>query len=967
MLLFVLVLLGLTVAVAPLASKLLGRNAGWLLGLPLLASAGMAASTYTRDEVHTESVAWMPTIGVDFEVRLDGLSLVFLMLVLVIGAGVLFYSTRYLHHKDTAFYFYICGFAMAMAMLVTTDNLMVFYVAWELTTLCSFFLIANSGQKGHQPAVRTLLVTVLGGLFLLTATVIMGISAGTMRISAIIADPMWVERPGLAVTVAVMIALAAFTKSAQFPFQAWLPDSMVAIAPVSAYLHAAAMVKAGIYLIMRYSPMLADVQVWNVMLVVVGGFTALFGAMTAVRCDDLKELLAYSTMSQLGLLVLTVGIGTDAAITAAIVHTVAHACFKAALFMSVGIVEHETGTRSYRELRHTRIVKMPVTKAIVAVAGASMAGIPLLFGFISKEGIITAAVESGYTDPTVTIITAAIVGTSMFTFAYSFRYIKGAWGASKHSLDEAQREADAEYREVEKVQTIGEASPTFWIVPALLATLTAVLGVVPGFLDTIIGDAATSSTGAEQHPHLALWHGFNLPLALSVLIMVIGFALWTFNRELARAMTNFGAPIRGLDAVEYLRACIIEYGGKFFTGPTGTTSMRRHLAAPLLMLVVITIVGLFTLTDIPEVQGQTSYSIDWVYTLVVAIGVLAAVMAKSRLTVVVVVSVAGFGAVLWFYGLGATDVANTQLTVEILTVCVLVLVLHRLPDHFTVDTRRNHFWSIVLAVAVGVSTMLAVWGLTGRRDKSEPARLFLDQAYEDTGGTNIVNTILVDYRAFDTFGELTVLGMAGISIAVLLKSTRLLPVRDTLLDTRSPIFNPVENSIFLRATSKLIGPIIIALSLLLFFRGHYEPGGGFVAALVASAGIALLYLSAPSNAEAKVRWPYIFLIGAGVATAALTGFLGYLEGSYLTSIHVEIFGTHQTSAMIFDLGVYLAVVGVVIAAFNLLGMPREGTREHHVLMYDQSEERRLKKIRAAKENKQAKAEAKAAKTERSAK
>lgn len=276
--------------------------------------------------------------------------------------------------------------------------------------------------------------------------------------------------------------------------------------------------------------------------------------------------------------------------------------------------------------------------------------------------------------------------------------------------------------------------------------------------------------------------------------------------------------------------------------------------------------------------------------------------------------------------------ATTQLTVEILTVCVLVLVLHRLPDHFTPETRKFHWWSIVLSVVVGLCAMLAVWGLTGRRDKSDAARLYLEQAPDDTGGTNIVNTILVDYRALDTFGELTVLGMAGISIAVLLAKFRLAPVRETLLDRKSPIFDAAENSIFLRATSRLVGPIIIALSILLFFRGHYETGGGFVAALVGSGGMALLYLSAPSNDRAKIRWPYFTLIGSGVALASLTGLAGYFEGSFLTSLHVEIFGTHQTSAMLFDLGVYLAVIGVVIASFNLLGMPRKGDKEFHVML-----------------------------------
>ncbi|WCZ32789.1 DUF4040 family protein [Corynebacterium massiliense] len=944
MLLVLLALLGVTVAAAPLVSRVLHRNAGWVLALPLLAAAVMGATSYTRGAVHTESVDWMPSLGVSFGVRLDGLSLVFLMLVLVIGAGVLAYSTRYLHHKDTAFYFYICGFALAMAMLVTTDSLMVFYVAWELTTLCSYFLIANSGEKGHQPAIRTLLVTVLGGLFLLMAVIIMAITTGTMQLSEVISSPVWDDHAGVKTGVAVLVALAAFTKSAQFPFQAWLPDSMVAIAPVSAYLHAAAMVKAGIYLILRFSPLFSDIQAWHVMLVLSGGFTALFGAMTAVTRDDLKELLAYSTMSQLGLLVTIVGVGTPEALTAAIVHTVAHACFKAALFMSVGIIEHETGTRSYRELRHTRVVKMPVTKTAIVVAGASMAGLPLLFGFVSKEGLITAVVESGMNRSLITLVAGVIVGTSIFTFAYSMRYIIGAFGATKHSRAEEVAESRLRHEEPAQLHRIGEASPAFWMVPALLGIVTLVLGLVPGLLNEPVTDASLAATGGfEQDIHLAVWHGVNIPLGLSAIIIAAGCVLVHFNRELARALTNFGAPVKGLDVVEMLRNGVIEYGGKYFTRPTGTTSMRRHLAMPLVGLLVIAIIGIFTLTDIPSVRGENSRAVDWIFVLIISIGVLASVMARSRLTVVVVVSIAGFGVTLWFFALGAADVATTQLLVEILSVCVLVLVLHRLPDRFTPDKRGQHFWSIALAVAMGAATTLAVWGLTGRRGKSEAARYFLDLGPEQTGGDNIVNTIIVDYRAFDTFGELTVLGMAGISIAVLLRHNRLLPLRDTLLDKRSPLFGPGPNAVFVRTTTKLVGPIIVLLSVVLFVRGHHEPGGGFVAALVGSAGIALLYLGAKDNASAPIRWPYFTLIGLGVTVAALTGFIGFFDGAFLKALHAEIFGMEQTSSMIFDLGVYLAVMGVLVGAFNMLGMPREGDKERHVLL-DLEQERRLERF-----------------------
>ena len=911
MLLIILALLLATVAVSPLATTLLRRNAGWLLAIPLLAAAALGVAVYvpsSSGEPHTESLEWLPTIGAELALRIDGLSLIFLLLVAVIGAGVLIYSTRYLGKgRHTAFYFFICGFAAAMALLVLTDDLMVFYVAWELTTLCSFFLIGDAGQKGHKPAIRTLLVTVFGGLMLLTATIIMAVTTGTMKISAVLTDPVWAERPGLTTLVAVLVAVAAFTKSAQFPFQSWLPDSMVAVAPVSAYLHAAAMVKAGIYLLLRYSPMFSGETVWNVLLITIGLGTALLGAFTAVRRDDLKELLAYSTMSQLGLIVAVIGIGTPTAIAAAVTHTIAHAIFKAALFMSVGIVEHEAGTRSFSELRQLR-VNMPVTKTLVALTATSMAGVPLLFGFVSKESLLTAAVEAPLPWTAVTLIVVGLVVTSMFTFAYSFRYIIGVFGGTKKTLVD-----DPEPR------TVDEAAPAFWAVPALLAVATVVFGLVPQLLEEVVADGTLAASGTEHEPHLALWHGFNLPLALSALIIAAGVVLVVYRDVVGAVLRNFHAPIKGTDAVEYLRQGTIDLGSKLVTSPSGTTSMRRHLTAPARGRLVIAVGGMFTLTDHDPVGGGRAHPGDWIYVLIVAIGVGAAVTAKSRLTIVVVISIAGFGTTLWFFGLGAADVATTQLTVEILTVIILVLILRRLPDHFTRDTQRAQVSSIVLAVGVGLAAMLAVLALTGRREKTPVSEYYLREAENVTGGSNIVNTILVEFRALDTLGELTVLGFAGIGIYVLLKKRELLPVRPARLEHRSPVYDAAVNSVFLRMTTRIVGPIVILISLLLFFRGHNETGGGFVAALVGAAGFGLLYLSAPTDRAAKVKWPFLALIGAGVAVGAGVGFVGFLEGSFLAPIQFEFFGTHQSTSLIFDLGVYLAVVGMVLTAINMLG------------------------------------------------
>lgn len=907
MLFVLLAVLGATVSLAPLVTRLLGRNAGWLLAIPLIASAVMGVLSYsspTQGDIHKESVAWIRSLGVDFSARIDGLSLVFLLLVLIIGAGVLMYSTRYLHEGKASFYMLMCGFAAAMSALVLTNDLVVFYIAWEMTTLCSFFLIANGGEKGYEPAIRTLLVTVGGGLLLLTATVIMVVTTGTTQLSAVLADPVWQENEALATTVACLVAGAAFTKSAQFPFQAWLPDSMVAIAPVSAYLHAAAMVKAGIYLILRYSPMFESVGMWNVLLISSGLFTALFGAMTAVKQDDLKALLAYSTMSQLGLLVAVVGIGTKEAITAAIVHTIAHAIFKATLFMSVGIVEHETGTRDFNALRKIRVT-MPVTQTFVVIAAASMAGIPPLAGFVSKEMLLGAGLSAPFGEATMTLITGAIVVTSIFTFAYSYRYILGVLG---------NRAGDA------SLPVKGEASPTFIIIPALLAVATVAVGLYPQMLNSQVADAVLAATGEYSDPHLALWHGFNLPLALSALIIVCGSVLAWRRWAVADFLAGYRAPITGIELVEAFRSGTINFGSRF-TAATGTTSQRRHLAAPLIGLVVIGIIGLFTLNDIPAPVGERYDPVDWVLLLMVAVGVAASLKAQSRVTLAVVVGIVGFGVTLWFFNLGAADVATTQLTVEILTVVVMVMILHRLPDRYPRERRSSILSSAVLAVAVGVVSMLAVMALTGRREKSPAAEYYLREGPIATGGDNIVNTILVEFRAFDTLGELTVLGVAGTAVVALLRSRPLRPRARARLNVTSPVFDAANNSVFLRSASRLVLPLIALISVVLFFRGHNATGGGFVAALVGAAVFAMLYLMAASDKEAKVKWPYMALIGSGIFIGAATGFLGYFEGSYLTPLSTHIFGIHLTTSLIFDLGVYLAVLGVILAAINLAGIP----------------------------------------------
>lgn len=890
----------------PLATRLLGRNAGFVLAIPLLSAAVLLVfGTDAQGAVVEQSFPWMPTIGVEFSLRLDGLSLLFAMLVLVIGALVIAYSARYLSRdgQHTPFFLGMTAFAVAMLLLVLADDLVLLFVAWEATTLCSFFLIARPGPHARVPAVRTLLVTAAGGLVLLAAVCTMIVSTGTSRVSAVLADPIWSEDPTFTTTVGILIAVAAFTKSAQFPFQSWLPDSMVAISPVSAYLHAAAMVKAGIYLMLRFSPALAGTPAWTILLIGCGLITALFGAAAALQRYDLKELLAYSTMSQLGLLTVMIGVGTPAALTAAIVMTVAHALFKSSLFMLVGIVDHQAHTRDLRLLAGMSL-RMPATAGSMVLAAASMAGFPPLLGFVGKESMFESYLDAPFAAWATALVVIGTAVTSVLTFAYSGRLLLGAFGG--------------------RGEPVREATPPTWLSPAIAAALGLAFGVAPFLLDLPVSDAASATVGVEQHSHLALWHGLTGALGVSAAVIAVGAVLVLRRARVDPIAMRFRSPVSGTAIVDDLRHGLIRIGGSV-ARMTGRDDLRLHLTIPMVVVAGLAVVGIIALPgELPPIAGSFDEPLDWVLAALVCVGAVGAVMARTRVSAILVVGIVGFALTLWYIALGAVDVALTQLLVEILTVCVMVLLLSRLPRRFGRQRasrlrRLRRGWTAAIAVAAGAAASLGVWALTGRRDPSSASSYYLQEAESQTGGANIVNTILVDFRALDTLGELTVLGIAGLATAALLQSRHLAARRDPDVTPDSPLADTQTNSVFIRTAGRALFPLIVVAAVVLLWRGHQEPGGGFISALVAGAGVALIYLAAPTDRAARIRLPYMGLIGAGVLIATATGLFGYLEGSFLTPLHAEILGYKFSSALIFDIGVFLAVIGVIVAAFNLLG------------------------------------------------
>mgnify|MGYP005798953525 CR=1 FL=1 len=917
MLLLAVVLTLLAVILSVPLSHWLGRNAGWLLWIPLAAAAGVLgqAMKASNGEV-IEYYPWIPDFfNVGFHLRLDGLSLVFGLLVTVIGAGVLFYSAKYLGTtKIKSFYLGMTTFALAMLVLVLANDVMLLYVAWEATTLASFFLIARSGSHARKPAVRTLLVTILGGLALLAAVAVMIATTGTTVITEILASDVWTHSTPVT-WIIVMLALAAFTKSAQFPFQSWLPDSMVAISPVSAYLHAAAMVKAGIYLLLLFSPVLAGNTLWFVLLVSSGLITALMGAISALRRYDLKELLAYSTMSQLGYLVALIGLGTPAALTAAIVHTIAHALFKSALFLAVGVIDHEAGTRDMRILTVRRMA-MPATLMVVLLGSASMAGVPPLLGFVSKESLFAAFLDAELPSGVTALLTAVVVLIAICTFTYSGRLVLGAMGryrSPKHWIN-TPRGAGASR------ETVGEASAAFWGYPAVNASLSLILGMLPFILTGTVAAAAHVVTGVEQDLEISLWHGVTPALILSILVIVLGSVAVWYLPVLEAFLVPRPLSFSGLGVVEKLRQATIEFGATVSSWTSGLNP-GRHLAVPSVLLVVLAVAGFITIDTLPAQQENLTRWSDWLLVAVVAVGVIATIRARTRLAAIAVLGTVGFAVTLWFFALGSVDVALTQLLVEILTIVVMVLLLHRLPKTFGKADKLSKA-GLLAAIAAGIAAFAGTYALTGRRGMSDPAQYLTQQGTEVTGGNNLVNVILVEFRALDTLGELTVLGVAGVAVAALLASRAPNPVRQATILKTSPLSDPLDNSTYLRTFAKIAVPILVVVSLILLVRGHNEPGGGFVAALLTGAAFALLYLAAPTDDAAPIKWPYMELTGAGVALGSAVGIYGLIDGSFLKPIYLDIFGFELNTSLLFDIGVYFAVLGLILGAFNMLGSER---------------------------------------------
>ncbi|WP_067805177.1 Na+/H+ antiporter subunit A [Actinomadura formosensis] len=887
------------------------------------ATAVWAASRVGRGELSAR-LAWASDLGLVFDFRLDALSSVMLLLVGGVGAVVLCYAGWYFERPEPLMIGTLVAFAGAMTGLVLADNLLTLYVFWELTTLSSFILIGHprpDRAADRRAATQALLTTTAFGLVMLAGFVVLGQAGGTYRISALVADP-----PGGASARAgvVLVLLGAFAKSAQVPLHAWLPAAMVAPTPVSAYLHAAAMVKAGVYLVARLAPAFAEVDPWRPMVLSVGLLSMLVGGAVALRQDDLKRLLAYGTVSQLGLLMVLLGNGTRVAALAGVALLLAHGLFKAPLFLAAGVIEHRMGTRRADRLSGVGR-RLPVLAIAATAAVASMIGLPPFLGFVAKEAALEAFAHGGLD----IAVLAGVVAGSALTVAYGVRFLHGAFAGGTGE----ERPAD----------------PWGLVVPVVvLAAAGLAGGLVPGAVQRAIGPYAGTLPGAAGY-ELAAWHGLGLPLGLSAAALAAGAGLYAaFGRSFPGRSTRWRLPDaqRAYDAV--IEGTLA--GAHAVTRRLQIGSLPVYLGVIALMVTAVPgtalVAGLIRGTGPdPPAGGPRAWDdpAQLVLAAVVVACALAALRTGGRLSAAVLLSGAGYGVAGLFVVQGGPDLALTLVVVETLSLIMLVLVLRRLPERFpprrrTVSARAA---AAVISVCLGgfVATFLVVAVLSRSADPVGPGYTRL-AAHERT--KNVVNAILVDLRALDTLGEIVVLAAAAMGVVSLVLTGP--GARRRSREARGGTGGRAQSrwlatpgrpplggsSVVLEAAARMLTPTILVFSAYLFFAGHGRPGGGFVGGLVAGMAFVLRYLPGGRRelATALPVRPGV-LLGGGLGLAVAAGASGWASGgefldfTTLTATvplagHVKV-----PTNLFFDAGVYLLVLGLVLTILTTLGASLE--------------------------------------------
>mgnify|MGYP002663660435 FL=1 len=879
--------------------------------------------------VITQSWSWLPQLGIDFSFRLDALGLLFALLISGIGTLIYIYAYFYLGPKNSLnkLYLLLMLFMAAMLGISLSNNLILLLVFWELTSISSFLLVGywsnyDAAQRGSRMA---LTITGMGGLAMLGGFILLGQITGTYEIDQILTMTAQIQSHALFVPTLLLILLGAFTKSAQFPFHFWLPNAMAAPTPVSAYLHSATMVKAGIFLVARLLPIFAGAALFHNLVTFIGLFTLCMAAFFAIFKEDLKGLLAYSTISHLGLIMCLLGIGSPLAVAAAIFHIINHATFKAALFMIAGIIDHESGTRDLRKLSGLWQL-LPYTATLTMVTAASMAGVPLTNGFLSKEMFFTELL-SNLSGPV--LICSAIVATlaGIFAVAYSVRLVHGVFFDGPVGKQVPNKDAHE--------PPFGMRAPA-----TLLAILCILVGLFPALLvENIVNSTARASTQVMnfEGTHLALWHGFNMPLLMSAIALIGGLI---FYFSLAK-----GGKIREIDLDPYLGRLQGRVAFDLFLKSLLLNSRKfkrwtenGKLQSYILWIVIFSI----AIVSLPFLgQGLTTGSRELTHAPALAI-VLWLLLFSScwmmlwfhheRIKAVLISGAIGLVVTMVFICFSAPDLALTQITVDVVTTVLLLMSLSLLPQLTPYESSVSRRWrDALIAIGGGLGIAWITW-LILTRDHNSISWFFMQQSIPLGGGTNVVNVILVDFRGFDTFGEITVLGIAGIGALCLMDGMR--THGTTMTQGLSYRFNP--SPLMLRITASWILPIALVVSLYIFLRGHNLPGGGFIAGLITALALIIQYMAlgqdhAEQLLKAKSGRLYEIWIGTGLVIAGLTGLGAWFWGRpFLTSAHFyvspPILGEmHLATAALFDVGVYITVVGATMLLISVLGDSRHSS------------------------------------------
>jgi len=897
-----------------------GRNVQTLVAAsPALAGLvmlGMIAPQVMAGEVPALRAAWVPVLGLDFSLRVDALGWLFAALILGIGLLIVTYTRFYLSDKDdfARFLGLLLLFQGAMLGISLSGNVLLLLIFWELTSLSSFLLIGFKNQyaEGRQGARMALAVTGGGGLALIAGLVLLGKIAGSYELADILARGDMIQASPLYPAALVLILLGCFTKSAQFPFHFWLPHAMAAPTPVSAYLHSATMVKAGVFLLARLWPALAGGDLWFALVATTGLVTMVAGAAIALHRHDLKSILAYSTVSHLGLLTMLLGFGTPAAAQVAIFHLINHALFKAALFMNAGIVDHETGTRDIRVLGGLAGL-MPITATLGTIAAASMAGLPPFGGFLSKELVLEEVWHTPLLGTHWLLPFVVVLGASL-SVGYSLRYVYGLYFGQR----------PATFPKPPHDPGIG-----LWLPSALLVVLTVLVGLFPQTLTkTLVAAAAGATTGGTAPLFKPmLWHGLTPALAMSVIAVAVGVIALRAHAPLQRLWDGLGLP----DAKRLFEAGMAGAVSlaRMLTEAVHNGSLQRQLA---LVFVTAVALGAWGMTAAPLTAGTRPTLAAPPFAILMWLLLLAGVIAvcavqAQRFLSLIYISIIGLVVSLAFVYLSAPDLALTQISVEVVTILLLLLALNLLPKAPpAISGAGVRVRDGAIGVIGGGAIGLAAYAVMTRAPNDPISAFHWANSKSGGGGTNVVNVTLVDFRAFDTFGEIIVLGIAALAIFALLQPASRgaagKRLREWMPDMpRSPEYHPMMFAV----AARLLLPLASLIAVYIFLRGHNMPGGGFIAGLVFSIAMLMQYMASGYDwSTQRRRLDEHLMIGAGVLIAAVTGLGSLAFGAPLFTGWFDYFtlplvGEFElTSAMAFDIGVALTVVGAVMLALKEL-------------------------------------------------